>query len=303
MAASSSSSLIESGEITTTTKNYSSINGHSEEAPPSSLPASKMKSGWQGFIERNQGLITALILFVLAILNMADRYIISSVLIEVQIYFKISKSASGLLQTVYLLSFMAFSPISGYLGDRLNRKYILIASCLIWVTSVVAGSYIPSNHFAIFLVSRIVFGFSSALFETIAVPIIGDRFHDNEKSRNRAIIAYTVGPGLGGAIAYFISLVAKDIRPNDWRFSMRVTPVMTIFTLIWIIFAYIEPERHRRGGGELKPLMEDANGHHQETKAIEPRRKTFLKDLKVIVKNKTFILLVFSWTAGLATVG
>lgn len=294
-----SSSLVESGEIT---KNYSTINRHSDESiPTTNVPSTLIKNStstrWQGFIQRNQGLITALILFIMAILNMADRYIISSVLIDIQVYFKISKATAGFLQTVYLLSFMVFSPLGGYLGDRYNRKYILIASIIIWLIGVIGGSYVASNQFTLFVITRVVFGASTALFETIGVPIIGDRFTDNPVTRDRAIIAYTIGPGIGVGMAYFISLVAKDIRPTDWRFSMRITPAVLIITLIVIILAYIEPERHRKAG-ESKPLLDGSD----ESK-IEPRRKTFLRDIKVIWKNKTFMLLVVSWTCGLATVG
>lgn len=161
-----SSSLVESGEIT---KNYSTINRHSDESMPTTNVPSDLQnstpSRWQGFIQRNQGLITALILFIMAILNMADRYIISSVLIDIQAYFKISKATAGFLQTVYLLSFMVFSPLGGYLGDRYNRKYILIASIIIWLIGVIGGSYVASNQFTLFVITRVVFGASTALFE------------------------------------------------------------------------------------------------------------------------------------------
>lgn len=299
-------SLVDSSN---TKKNYSTINGNPddeevkpEESSISSPMITKRSSSWARFTERNQGLITTLILFVLAILNMSDRYIISSVLIEIQMYFKVSKSGAGLLQTIYLLSFMAFSPLSGYLGDRFNRKYILIVSILIWVSSIIGGSYVTSSQLILFGVTRVIFGFASALFETIGVPIIGDRFKDNPKVRSRAIVAYTVGPGLGTGIAYFISLVAKDIRPDpkDWQLSMRITPVFLLITLLAIIFAYIEPERSRNKN-EMTSLLESPE--LDGAMAAPKKRSTFLKDLKLVFKNRTFFMLVICWTAGLATVG
>lgn len=125
--------------------------------------------------ENNQGLITSLILFLLQLVNMTDRYIVSSVLLEVEAFFQVSKSTAGLLQTVFLLSYMAFSPLNGYLGDRINRKYLLIASILLWMISTIGGSLVGSKFFYLFVLSRCLFGIATASFETIAVPIIGDR--------------------------------------------------------------------------------------------------------------------------------
>ena len=146
-------------------KSYSTINGQSDENAPE--VKIEKKSSWKSFTERNQVLITGLILFVLAILNMADRYIVSSVIIDIQAYFNISKATAGLLQTIYLLSFMIFSPLSGYLGDRFNRKYILVSSSLIWMASVIGGSCVKSNQLGLFTFTRVCFGAASATIPSL----------------------------------------------------------------------------------------------------------------------------------------
>lgn len=133
------------------------------------------KNCLQKVCENNQGLVTTFILFSLAFLNVADRYIVSSVLLDVQAYYQVSKSTAGLLQTIFLLFYMAFAPLNGYLGDRINRKYLLVTSILIWITSTIGGSFVDHKHFFLFVLSRCLFGIATASFETIGVPIIGDR--------------------------------------------------------------------------------------------------------------------------------
>ena len=77
------------------------------------------------FIRENQGIIITFIIFMLNLINNTDRYVVSSVLNDIEIYFNISKSTAGLLQTIFLLTYMSFSPLTGFLGDRVNRKYML----------------------------------------------------------------------------------------------------------------------------------------------------------------------------------
>jgi len=109
-------------------------------------------------VRQNQGIIITFIIFILNLINNTDRYVVSSVLTDIQSYYDINKSTAGLLQTIFLLTYMAFSPINGYLGDRINRKYLLITGILIWLVSTIGGSFVPRGHFTLFVLSRILFG-------------------------------------------------------------------------------------------------------------------------------------------------
>ena len=109
------------------------------------------------------------------------------------------------------------------------------------------------------------------------------RFASNSKNRIRSLMVINLGPPIGTGLAYLIGLVAKDLAPNDWRFSMRFTPILLIIILIAVIFCYIEPDRDNKESDHIP--------------------SSFLDDLKVLLKNKTYILLLFSWTAGLASLG
>lgn len=62
----------------------------------------------------------------------------SGLLDDIQKYFDIedNNSAAGLLQTVFICSYMVLAPIFGYMGDRYKRKYIMAAGILIWSGTV-----------------------------------------------------------------------------------------------------------------------------------------------------------------------
>lgn len=54
---------------------------------------------------------------------------------------KIDDKEAGLLQTSFIISFMMFSPIFGYLGDRYTRKYLMAVGLTFWCVFVFAGSF------------------------------------------------------------------------------------------------------------------------------------------------------------------
>ena len=55
----------------------------------------------------------------------------------------ISNSEDGLLQTVFIATYMVCSPVFGYLGDRYVRKVIMACGIFFWACVTLAGSFVP----------------------------------------------------------------------------------------------------------------------------------------------------------------
>lgn len=47
----------------------------------------------------------------------------------------------GLLQTIFIVSYMLLSPVFGYLGDRYTRKYIITIGIILWSLFTLLGSF------------------------------------------------------------------------------------------------------------------------------------------------------------------
>lgn len=56
------------------------------------------------------------VLFMINLLNFMDRFAIAGVLELIEDYFDIDDGQAGLLQTVFVCSYMALAPLFGYLG-------------------------------------------------------------------------------------------------------------------------------------------------------------------------------------------
>ena len=67
------------------------------------------------------------------------------VLEKIQGYFNINHGLAGLLQTVFIVSYMIFAPIFGYLGDRYSRKFIMIFGLFVWSLMTFFSTLVNEN--------------------------------------------------------------------------------------------------------------------------------------------------------------
>uniref|UniRef100_A0A674P9V5 SPNS lysolipid transporter 3, sphingosine-1-phosphate (putative) n=1 Tax=Takifugu rubripes TaxID=31033 RepID=A0A674P9V5_TAKRU len=79
------------------------------------------------------------------LVNYIERYTIAGVLPNIQAYFHLSDGTAALLQTVFICSFLLLAPVFGYLGDRYNRKYIMIAGLIMWTLTSFCCSFITES--------------------------------------------------------------------------------------------------------------------------------------------------------------
>lgn len=106
-------------------------------------------------------------------------------------------SEGGLLQTVFVLSYMIFAPLFGYLGDRYSRIWIMAVGVALWSATTILGSFM--NSFGWFMTFRALVGIGEASYSTIAPTIISDMFVRDVRSKMLALFyfAIPVGSGLG----------------------------------------------------------------------------------------------------------
>lgn len=85
--------------------------------------------------------------FYLFIILKLGLFNIPGILEDIQKYFDINDDKGGLLQTSFVLSYMLFAPIFGYLGDRYNRKIIMAAGVFMWSLTTLLGSFMTVSRF------------------------------------------------------------------------------------------------------------------------------------------------------------
>ncbi|XP_064557492.1 protein spinster homolog 1-like, partial [Zonotrichia leucophrys gambelii] len=87
--------------------------------------------------------LSVAVLCLINLLNYMDRFTVAGVLPEVEDYFGIGDSSSGLLQTVFISSYLVLAPLFGFLGDRHSRKRLLALGLALWSGVTLATSFVP----------------------------------------------------------------------------------------------------------------------------------------------------------------
>lgn len=68
------------------------------------------------------------------------------ILSKIQNDYKIDDAQGGALQTVFVLSYMVFAPMFGYLGDRHSRKLLMAFGVFLWTMFTLVGSFMPVSE-------------------------------------------------------------------------------------------------------------------------------------------------------------
>ncbi|XP_053121587.1 protein spinster homolog 1 [Hemicordylus capensis] len=230
-----------------------------------------------GISPTHAGFIVGVLCFV-NLLNYMDRFTVAGVLPDIEHFFNIDDSKSGLLQTVFICSYMVLAPIFGYLGDRYNRKNLMCVGITFWSIVTLGSSFIAKERFWLLLLTRGLVGVGEASYSTIAPTIIADLFLGNRRSRMLSIFyfAIPVGSGLG----YIVGSKVKDVA-DDWHWALRVTPGLGVLALLLLVTVVREPPR-----GAL------------ETHSDAPLKNTsWLADLRALSRNRSFVLSSLGFTA------
>ncbi|KAM9385151.1 protein spinster homolog 3 isoform 1-T3 [Pholidichthys leucotaenia] len=221
-------------------------------------------------ISQRHSYITMAVLCYINLLNYMERYTIAGVLTNIQVFFAIPDKTAGLLQTVFICSYLLLAPVFGYLGDRYNRKYIMIGGLSVWLLTAAGSSFVAASQFWLFALLRGLVGIGEASYSTIAPTIIGDLFTGGRRSIMICIfyIFMPVGSGLG-----YITGAGFANLTGDWHWAVRVTPILGVVGLILMIFLCPNPPR---GAAET----------HGEGVTVQ---SSYLEDIKYLLKNKSYV--------------
>lgn len=217
------------------------------------------------------------LLWVVALLNYMDRQMLATMRPSMQIDIAELQQATnfGRLMAVFLWVYAFMSPVAGMIGDRLNRKWLIVGSLFVWSGVTFAMGYATS--FSQLYVLRALMGISEALYMPTGLAMIAD-FHSS-RTRSMAIGVHLSGNYMGQALGGFGATIADKFSWNTAFQSFGM--IGMAYAVVLIVFL------REKNKSEL--IEETASLKNQE-------KVPLLKGLGVLLGNPAFwlILLLFS---------
>ena len=217
------------------------------------------------------------LLWVVALLNYMDRQMLATMRPSMQIDIAELQQATnfGRLMAVFLWVYAFMSPVAGMIGDRLNRKWLIVGSLFVWSGVTFAMGYATS--FSQLYVLRALMGISEALYMPTGLAMIAD-FHSS-RTRSMAIGVHLSGNYMGQALGGFGATIADKF---SWNTAFQAFGMIGMaYAVVLIVFL------REKNKSEL--IGETASLKNQD-------KVPLLKGLGVLLGNPAFwlILLLFS---------
>lgn len=214
------------------------------------------------------------LLWIVALLNYMDRQMLSTMKPSMQLDIAELETAAnfGRLMAIFLWIYGFMSPVAGMIADKLNRKWLIIASLFVWSGVTFAMGY--ANSFDQLYWLRAVMGVSEALYIPAGLSLIAD-FHTS-KTRSLAVGIHMTGLYMGQALGGFGATIADQF---SWQATFHSFGMIGIvYALVLVVF--LQEKKSPDTEGIIKPA----------------ERSSLFKGLGLLLTNISFwvILLYFA---------
>jgi MFS family permease len=198
----------------------------------------------------NRWLVLVLI-FGIALLNYADRYLLSGLVGPIKAEFGLTDGFMGLLlgPSFALIYTVAAIPIAR-LADRTSRIVVICAGCALWSFFTAITAYATSGW--LLALARLGVGIGEAAYQAPAAALIAAYFPAHQRTRALAVLGSTIYFGQMTGMAGGPAIAAH----YGWRaaFEMLGGVGIVVAVTAWLVIR--EPAKAAAGGVPRVPLMD-----------------------------------------------
>ena len=204
------------------------------------------------------------ILFGLNLLNYLDRQVLFSVFPLLQQDLHLTDFQLGTLASAFMVVYMCYAPVMGYLADRFSRPRLIALSALLWSGATLACGL--AKNYAALLIPRGLIGVGEGGFTTMAQPFLAENY---PKEKHAPLLAaFGLALPVGSALGYVLGgLVGTHW---GWRIAFMVAGVPGVLLAILAL-----------------TLLKDTV---RETQTVRPA----LRDYLPLFQNKPFLRVCFA---------
>lgn len=182
--------------------------------------------------------LTALVLLTaLNLFNFIDRYVLPGVQPLIQREFHASDERMGALTYAFFVTYMLAAPLTGWLGDRLPRKPLIVAGALLWSAATLLTAWVHTYEQLYW--RHALVGVGEATFSIFAPAMLADFYPEDQ--RNRILSIFYISIPVGAALGY---LLAGELgSAYGWRMPFYVSALPGVVIALFLLVLVREPVR------------------------------------------------------------
>lgn len=159
--------------------------------------------------------LTVALLWPVAFINLVDRTMVTTMHGSLVTAIHMTEAQFGLLTSVFLWTYGAMIPMSGFIADRFNRRWVIIGSLLTWSLTTCLTAH--AQTFSQLLTMRIMLGITESCYVPAAMALIAD--YHRGPTRTFALGVQQTGMVAGMMLGGLGGWLAEDY---SWRFAFTM---------------------------------------------------------------------------------
>ncbi len=195
----------------------------------------------------NPALGTLILLICLNLLNYIDRYILPGAQALVQKEYGWSDQRMGALTTALFVVYMLVAPLTGWMGDRISRKPLIIGGAVLWSLATLGTAWVH-DYWTLYLRHALV-GVGEATFGIFAPAVLADFYP--ERDRNRILSIFYLAIPVGAAIGYLAGGELGTLY--GWRAPFFLCAIPGL--LVAALYGWLGREPDRGATDHVKPTL------------------------------------------------
>src|SRR5665647_2585739 len=140
------------------------------------------------------------LLLAVNMLNYIDRQVLFAVFPLIKIDLRLSDTELGFLGSAFMLSYLLFAPLFGWMGDRWSRTRLAAGGLVVWSLATALGGFAPG--YRTLLAARATVGVGEASFGTVSPGLVADFFP--KERRGQVLAWFYVAIPVGSALGYLL---------------------------------------------------------------------------------------------------
>ncbi len=187
--------------------------------------------------------------------NQADRQIYNNLLPQIQANLQLSNERAGLVATIFTAIYGILVPISGYAGDTLRRKWVIIGALALWSTATLLTG-LAGGIIGLIVFRGLATGAGEAFYYPSANSLIGQL---HQRTRALAMGIHQTANYIGVAISFVGAFVGECF---GWRNAFCLFGGLGVAWAVWMVLRMEDtPQPVAEPGAPQRPSVVEVVGY------------------------------------------